>query len=80
MREIQLRNTNSELSMMVDDAVSGEPTVIIRNGKREAVILSYQKWEHLSQFPSFGHLLMNTPISSDDLSPRDTASLRQTEF
>jgi antitoxin Phd len=54
--------------------------VITRHGKREAVILSYQEWERLSQVPSFGRLLMAAPLSPDDLSPRDAASPRQTEF
>jgi prevent-host-death family protein len=80
MREIQLRDAKSGLSALVDDAVGGKPAVITRHGKREAVILSYQEWERLSQVPSFGRLLMAAPLSPDDLSPRDTAPLRQSEF
>jgi antitoxin Phd len=80
MREIQLRDAKSGLSALVDNALGGEPAVITRHGKREAVILSYQEWERLSQVPSFGRLLMAAPLSPDDLSPRDAASPRQTEF
>jgi antitoxin Phd len=80
MREIQLRDAKSGLSALVDDALGGGPAVITRHGKREAVILSYQEWERLSQVPSFGRLLMAAPLSPDDLSPRDAASPRQTEF
>jgi antitoxin Phd len=80
MREVQLRDAKSGLSALVDDAVAGKPAVITRHGKREAVILSYQEWERLSQVPSFGRLLMAAPLSPDDLSPRNIAPLRQTEF
>jgi antitoxin Phd len=80
VREIQLRDAKSGLSALVDDAVGGEPVVITRHGKREAVILSYREWERLSQVPSFGRLLMAAPLSTDDLPPRDTTPMRRTEF
>jgi antitoxin Phd len=80
MREIQLRDAKAGLSAVVDDAVRGEPAVITRHGKRQAVILSYQEWERLSQVPSFGRLLMAAPIGPDDLAPRDRTPLRQSEF
>ena len=80
MREIQLRDAKAGLSAVVDDAVRGEPAVITRHGKREAVILSYQEWERLSQVPSFGRLLMAAPITPDDMPPRDLTPLRHSEF
>jgi antitoxin Phd len=80
MREIQLRDAKSGLSALVDDAVGGKPAIITRHGKREAVILSYQEWERLSQVPSFGRLLMAAPLSPDDLPSRNAAPLRQTGF
>ena len=42
MREIQLRDAKASLSAVVDDAVRGEPAIITRHGKREAVILSFR--------------------------------------
>jgi antitoxin Phd len=79
MREIQLRDAKASLSAVVDDVVRGEPAVITRHGKREAVILSFQEWERLSQIPSFGRLLMAAPIGPDDLerdrTPPRTADL-----
>jgi prevent-host-death family protein len=80
MREVQLRDAKSGLSALVDDAVGGEPAIITRHGKREAVLLSYQEWERLSRVPSFGRLLMAAPLSPDDLPPRDTTPLRPSEF
>ena len=71
MREIQLRDAKANLSAVVDDAVRGEPAVITRHGKPEAVILSFKDWKRLSQVPSFGQLLMAAPIAPDDLPLRD---------
>ena len=80
MREIQLRDAKARLSAVVDDAVRGEPAIITRHGKREAVILSFREWERLSQVPSFGRLLMAAPIGPDDLPERDRAPLRSSEL
>src|SRR5260370_32466797 len=80
MRKLQLKDAKAKFSTVVDDAVRGKPSVITRHGKREAVLLSYEEWERLSQVPSFGRLLMAAPLSPDDLPPRDTMPLRQTEF
>ena len=80
MREIQLRDAKARLSAVVDDALRGEPAVITRHGKREAVILSFAEWERLSQVPSFGRLLMAAPIGPDDLPERDRTPLPPAEF
>jgi len=80
MREIQFRDAKATLSAVVDDALRGEPAVITRRGKREAVILSFKEWERLSQVPSFGRLLMGAPISPDDLPKRDRAPPRTAEL
>ena len=80
MREIQLRDAKASLSAVVDDALRGEPAIITRRGKREAVILSFEEWERLSHVPSFGRLLMAAPISPDDLPARDRAPPRTFEL
>ncbi len=80
MREIPLRDAKSALWALVDDTLNGKPAVITRHGKREAVILSYQEWQRLSQVPSFGRLLIAMPLGLNDLLPRDATPLRQTEF
>jgi antitoxin Phd len=71
MREIQLREAKASLSAVIDKAMQGEPAIITRHGKREAVILSFTEWERLSQVPSFGLLLMAAPIGPEDLPERD---------
>lgn len=80
MREIQLRDAKAGLSAVVDEAVRGEPAIITRHGKREAVILGYEEWQRLSQVPSFGRLLMAAPLTPEDLPERDRTPPRQTEF
>ena len=80
MREIQLRDAKARLSAVVDDALRGEPAVITRHGKREAVILSFAEWERLSQVPSYGRLRMAAPIGPDDLPARDRAPRRSSEL
>lgn len=79
MREIQLRDAKASLSSVVDEAMRGEPAVITRHGKPQAVILSFAEWERLSQVPSFGRLLMSAPLEPGDLPERDSSPLRQAE-
>jgi prevent-host-death family protein len=71
MRKIQLREAKASFSAVIDAAVRGEPAVITRHGKPQAVVLSFKDWERLSQVPSFGRLLMAAPIAPDDLPARD---------
>ena len=77
MREIQLRDAKARLSAVVDEATQGEPAVITRHGKRQAVIVSYKEWERLSTVPSFGRLLTMAPVDADDLPGRSKSPLRK---
>jgi antitoxin Phd len=72
-----LRDAKASLSAVVDDAMRGEPAVITRHGKRQAVVVSYEEWERLSTVPSFGRLLMSAPLAADDLPARNNSSLRK---
>ena len=76
MRELQLRDAKARLSAALDDAVQGEPCVITRHGRREAVLLGYEEWERLSRVASFGRLLMVAPLKKDDLPKRSRKGLR----
>lgn len=80
MHEIQLRDAKATLSAVIDQARRGEPSIITRHGRREAVVLSFEEWERLSRVPSFGRLLMAAPLEPDDLSARDTGSLRDLDL
>jgi prevent-host-death family protein len=80
MREIQLRDAKANLSAVVDDALEGKPAIITRHGKRQAVILSYEEWQRLSQVPTFGRLLMAAPVAADDLPGRNASPSRTADF
>ena len=67
MRSIQLRDAKATLSAVIDQARQGQPSVITRHGKPEAVVLSFEEWQRLSQVPSFGRLLMAAPLEPENL-------------
>jgi antitoxin Phd len=75
MREIQLRDAKATLSAVIDDAVRGEPSVITRHGRPEAVVLSFAEWQRLSTVPNFGRLLASSGLHDGDLPERDRTSL-----
>jgi prevent-host-death family protein len=77
VREIQLRDAKASLSAVVDEAMRGEPAVITRHGKRQAVVVSYEEWQRLSTVPSFGRLLTSAPLTAEDLPGRDKSPLRK---
>ena len=70
MQEIQLRDAKATLSAVVDQARQGEPSIITRHGRPEAVILSFEEWQRLSQGPSFGRLLMEAQLDPEDVPGR----------
>ncbi|RVC81594.1 type II toxin-antitoxin system Phd/YefM family antitoxin [Mesorhizobium sp. M4A.F.Ca.ET.022.05.2.1] len=70
MREIQLKDAKATLSAVVDQAVAGEPSVITRHGKPEAVLVSFKEWERVSKVPSFADLLLAFPGDPDDIPER----------
>jgi prevent-host-death family protein len=80
MREIQLRDAKASLSAVVDEAMRGEPAVIIRHGKRQAVVVGYEEWQRLSAVPSFGRRLMAAPLTAGDLPGRDDSLLRKSDL
>jgi antitoxin Phd len=70
VQEIQLREAKARLSAVIDQARHGQPSIITRHGRPEAVVLSFEEWQRLSQVPSFGRLLMAAPLTPDDLPAR----------
>ena len=79
MQEIQLRDAKATLSAVVDQAQQGEPSIITRHGRPEAVIVSFEEWQRLSQVPSFGRLLMEAQLEPDDV-PERHGSLRENDL
>lgn len=70
MKELQLRDAKATLSAVVDQAVAGEPTVITRHGRKEAVLLSFEEWQRISRVPDFADLLLVFPGDDEDLPVR----------
>ncbi len=71
MKEIQLKDAKATLSAVVDQAVAGQPSVITRHGRKEAVVVAFEEWERVSHVPSFADLLLAFPGDSDDIPERD---------
>ncbi len=79
MQEIQLRDAKATLLAVIDQARQGQPSIITRHGRPEAVVLSFEEWQCLSQVPSFGRLLRAAPLEPDDLPDRQEG-LRDVEL
>ena len=80
MREIQLKDAKATLSAVVDQAVRGNPAVITRHGRKEAVVLSFDAYEKLMHVPSFGRLLASFPGDEDDIPKRGSGPSRAVDF
>ena len=80
MHEIELREAKATLSAVIDGARRGEPSIITRHGRREAVVLSFEEWERLSRVPSFGRLLMGAPLDQEETPDGIAGGLRDTDF
>lgn len=80
MKEMQLREAKARFSAVVDAAEGGEPSVITRHGKPAAVVVSFEEWQRLSKVPSFGWLLMNSPLEEGDIPERDQSPPRDPGF
>ncbi len=79
MLELQLREAKATLSAVIDTARRGEPSIVTRHGRPEAVILSFEEWTRLSNVPSFGRLLAEAPFNAEDLPARND-DWREVEF
>ena len=80
MREVQLKDAKASLSSLVDDATRGEPSIITRHGKPEAVVVGFEEWQRLAHVPSFGRLLMSAPVAAKDLPRRNRKPIRRVKF
>jgi antitoxin Phd len=66
VREIQLRHAKAPLSAVVDDAARGEPSIITRHGRPQAVVLSRQHmaWIRVRCTPYGRVLLLHVLINA----------------
>jgi prevent-host-death family protein len=70
MKELALKDAKAMLSALVDRAVAGEPTVITRHGRKEAILVSFEEWERVTKAPDFADLLLAFPGEPADIPPR----------
>ncbi|MBY3108068.1 type II toxin-antitoxin system Phd/YefM family antitoxin [Rhizobium laguerreae] len=80
MREIQLKDAKATFSAVIDQAVHGNPAIITRHGKKEAVVLSFEEYEKLSRVPSFGRLLAAFPGDEADIPARSSKPARDVDL
>ncbi|MER2533816.1 MAG: type II toxin-antitoxin system Phd/YefM family antitoxin [Rhizobiaceae bacterium] len=80
MREIQLKDAKATLSAVVDQALRGNPAIITRHGRKEAVVLSFDDYEKLAHVPSFGRLLASFPGEEEDIAPRTGKPFRDLDL
>jgi antitoxin Phd len=80
MRKIQLKDAKANLSSVVNEAVNGEPAIITRHGKPEAVVLGFKQWKRLAKVPTFGQLLMSAPLETGDLPRRNRSPVRRVKI
>lgn len=76
VHHIKFRDAKATLSALMTQARQGYPSVITRHGRPEAVLLSFEEWQCLSQLPSFGRLLMAALLEPEDL-PTHHGGLRE---
>ncbi len=76
MKELQLKDAKATLSAVVDRAVAGEPTVITRHGRKEAVLVSFDEWQRALKVPSFADLLLAFPGDPEDIPERSRKPAR----
>lgn len=75
MKEIQLKDAKATLSSVIDQALTGNGSIITRHGRKEAVVISYEDYRRLSEIPSFGWLLTHSPLEEGDLPERKPARI-----
>jgi len=81
--EVAFTDARASLASVIDRAIeTHRPQVVTRHGRKEAVVLSWEDYQRLSNVPSFGRLLMSAPIEEGDIPERNrtTNEHRAVEF
>ena len=76
MKDMELKDFKATLSAVVYQAVAGEPTIITRHGRKEAVLVSFEEWERISKVPDFADLLLAFPGEPEDIPGRSRKPAR----
>lgn len=76
MKKLPLNEAKKRFPALIDRAVAGEPTVITRDGRKDAVLVSFEEWERLSKAPNFADLLLAFPGGPADIPNRSRKPAR----
>ena len=83
MKTISTFNAKNNLSKVIADAEAGNPSVITKNGRKAAVLVSYGEFERLAtKRPNLGTILRNSPLrgSGIDLSRSEDLGRETVDF
>jgi prevent-host-death family protein len=70
VEELQLHEAKATLSAVVDQARAGQPSVITRHGRPEAVVVSFKEWRRLFELPSVRRQRRQFPPRQDRMGTR----------
>jgi antitoxin Phd len=74
MRTWPLQEARNHLRDVIDGALHQGPQRITRHGKQAVILVSEDEWNrHAAPQRSFGDLLADCPLQSEDLPPRRSA-------
>ena len=76
MKEIELTKAKAALSQLVDRAKAGEPCVITRDGRKDAIIVCFEEYERITRRLSFADLLLAFPGEAEDIPARSLKPAR----
>jgi antitoxin Phd len=76
MKEIAFTEAKARLSRIVDEAKNGEPTIITRHGRKEAVVVSFEDWKKATSRPFLWDMLTNGAADGRE-QPRDQSAARK---
>lgn len=71
MRDVDLEEARVALSALVEEGQAGAGIVITRQGRKEAVLVSWQEFERLKAVSALGRRLMSSPLGERDSPSRD---------
>lgn len=75
MRTWPLQEARNHLRDVIDSALDKGPQRITRHGKQAVVVVAEDEWNrHVGSRRSFGDLLADSPLTSEDRPPRRAAS------
>ena len=69
-KSVTMVEAKTHLADWVRAAESGEPVLITRHGKPEAVILAHAEYQRLARLPSFADLLVSIPAAVEPIPQR----------